>query len=70
MKILALGAIQFCGYVKNAKLPPLSPQLEPPKPPLDEDDSEKLEGTLSLAAGNILRLLFVFAVILSWILER
>ncbi|XP_063431014.1 glycogen debranching enzyme-like [Mytilus trossulus] len=48
LKILAMGAVQFCGYVKTSKLPPLSPNLSSPKPPVDEDDKE---ATLSLAAG-------------------
>lgn len=48
LKILAMGAVQFCGFVKTSKLPPLSPNLSLPKPPVDEDDKE---ATLSLAAG-------------------
>lgn len=51
LKLLAMGAVQFCGYVKTSKLPPLSPDLAPPKPPVDEDNPDKPETTLSLAAG-------------------
>ncbi|XP_052775290.1 glycogen debranching enzyme-like isoform X2 [Mya arenaria] len=36
VQALAMGSVMFCGYVKDAELPQLSPNLAPPKPPLKE----------------------------------
>lgn len=61
-----MGSVMFCGYVKNSKLPVLSPNLAPPKPPtipVEEHGSQMINGTssekrdgeqacLSLAAGK------------------
>jgi glycogen debranching enzyme len=55
IQALAMGSVMFCGYVKNSRLPFLSPDLEPPKPPTikveTKDGSEEEEACLSLAAG-------------------
>ncbi|KAK3091545.1 hypothetical protein FSP39_020658 [Pinctada imbricata] len=52
---LAMGSVEFCGFVADAKLPHLSPNIKQPKPPTVEDQSKDGEGmveaTLSLAAG-------------------
>lgn len=60
-----MGSVMFCGHVRNSKLPTLSPNLAPPKPPTvpskqqgtlngpveDEKDPEE-QACLSLAAGT------------------
>ena len=51
-----MGTVQFCGYVKTSKLPPLSPDLAAPKPPIDENSPDKGEATLSLAAGSTINI--------------
>ncbi|KAK3584948.1 hypothetical protein CHS0354_009632 [Potamilus streckersoni] len=52
VQALALGSIQLCGFVKNAKLPPLAPDLAPPKPSTIEiEEGKEVEACLTLAAG-------------------
>ncbi|XP_033736885.1 glycogen debranching enzyme-like [Pecten maximus] len=53
VQALALGSVQFCGFVWTAKLPPLSPNLADPVPPIyiDKDSNKAIQTTLSLAAG-------------------
>lgn len=45
VQMLSLGSLQFCGYVKNAKLPKLSLTMKSTTPNVDVDHP------LSLAAG-------------------
>ncbi|KAK6188701.1 hypothetical protein SNE40_004828 [Patella caerulea] len=53
VQALAMGSVQFCGFVKTSKLPPLSPNLEKPKPRIEVEKSsgKEQEAPLSLAAG-------------------
>ncbi|XP_045473681.1 glycogen debranching enzyme [Harmonia axyridis] len=52
VKALAMGSIQFAGYVRSADLPRLSPNLTPPKPPSRIDkDWKETEICVSLSAG-------------------
>ena len=44
--MLSLGSLQFCGFVKNAKLPKLSESVKSTTPDVDVDHP------LSLAAGK------------------
>ncbi|KAI0207634.1 Glycogen debranching enzyme [Lamellibrachia satsuma] len=49
---LAMGSIQFVSFVKTARLPELSPNLEPPRPKTEIlNEGVPQEITLSLAAG-------------------
>ena len=60
---LAMGSVQFCGFVADAKLPRLSPQIKSPLPPVTKDDdaeeSDSIEATLSLAAGMLSFMFFM-----------
>ena len=53
VQALSLGSIQFCGFVRSAKLPPLSPNLLDPKPRVAVvmQTNETEEAPVSLAAG-------------------
>ena len=53
VQALSLGSIQFCGFVRSAKLPPLSPNLKNPKPRVEVNmlTNETEEAPVSLAAG-------------------
>ena len=58
IQALAMGSVIVCGYEKNAKLPPLSPNLAEPKPPkrvIKKADGTKdeEEACTSLAAGML-----------------
>ena len=47
-----MGSIQFVSFVKTARLPELSPKLEPPRPKTEIlNEGVPQEITLSLAAG-------------------
>ncbi|XP_065200578.1 glycogen debranching enzyme isoform X2 [Planococcus citri] len=48
-KLLALGSLQFGGYVESSPLPPLSSNLNPPQPELAGDKKTPL--CVSLSAG-------------------
>lgn len=50
---LALGSVQFCGFVKHAELPPLASEINEPRPKiLYTDEKGKIHlDVLSLAAG-------------------
>lgn len=53
VQALALGSIQFCGFVKHAELPPLADDIHEPRPKTlytDEKGRKHLD-VLSLAAG-------------------
>lgn len=55
IQALSMGSVMFCGYVKNSRLPFLSPNLENPKPPTVQVEKKggttQEEACLSLAAG-------------------
>ncbi|XP_057653349.1 glycogen debranching enzyme isoform X2 [Diorhabda carinulata] len=51
VKGLALGSIQFGGYIKSANLPTLSPNLAPPKPPTRKHGDETVQACVTLSAG-------------------
>ena len=52
VQALALGSTQFCGYVRSAKLPPLSPYLDPkPRTEVVMSTGEVEEAPVSMAAG-------------------
>lgn len=48
-KLLALGSLQFGGYVESSPLPPLSKNIDPPQPELAADNKTPL--CVSLSAG-------------------
>ena len=56
VQALAMGSVMFCGFVKDAKLPALSPKLDPPNPPTRTEQTDKgpveKEACLNLAAGK------------------
>ncbi|XP_052826586.1 glycogen debranching enzyme isoform X2 [Octopus bimaculoides] len=53
VQALSLCSIQFCGFVKNAELPPLADDLEAPRPNVlhIDDKGRKHQDCLSLCAG-------------------
>ena len=53
VQALALGSTQFCGFVRSARLPPLSQSLHEPKPRTEVNVKSGLteEAPVSLAAG-------------------
>ncbi|XP_050699326.1 glycogen debranching enzyme-like isoform X6 [Eriocheir sinensis] len=52
VKALGLCSVQFCGVVKSALLPPLSPNLADPKPPTVPDSSGgQIQLSATIAAG-------------------
>lgn len=52
VQALALGSIQFCGYVRSAKLPPMSPKLIPKlRTERNMQTGEEEEAPVSMAAG-------------------
>ncbi|KAK8374371.1 hypothetical protein O3P69_011987 [Scylla paramamosain] len=52
VKALGLCSVQFCGTVKSALLPPLSPNLRDPKPPSFTDGSgNQIQLSATIAAG-------------------
>ncbi|KAL4235669.1 hypothetical protein ACF0H5_004064 [Mactra antiquata] len=55
VQALSMGSVMFCGFVKDALLPFLSPYLDAPKPPTRAVETKegpvKEEACLSLAAG-------------------
>ena len=53
VQALSLGSIQFCGFVRSARLPPLSCNLDP-KPRVEVNMQTNLseEAPVSLAAGE------------------
>ncbi|KAL8625730.1 hypothetical protein ACOMHN_044005 [Nucella lapillus] len=52
VQALALGSIQFCGYVRSAKLPPMSPKLNPTfRKEKNMLTGEEEEAPVSMAAG-------------------
>lgn len=55
VQALAMGSVQFCGFVKTSMLPPLSPDLAAPpaRKEVDLKTGEEIEATLSLAAGML-----------------
>ena len=58
IQALAMGSVIVCGFVKGARLPPLSPNLADPKAPTREtikadDTVVEEEACTSLAAGTI-----------------
>lgn len=53
VKALGLCSVQFCGVVKSALLPELSPNLSPPLPPtVISHSGQKIQVSVSLSAGN------------------
>ena len=53
VQALALGCTQFLGYVRSAKLPPLSPCLQPkPRTEFNTVTGEEEEAPVSLASGE------------------
>lgn len=53
VRALALGSLQFAGFIKSAKLPALSPSLSPPNPPIKEIDGQKTQACVTLSAGKL-----------------
>lgn len=52
VQALSLGSIQFCGFVRSARLPPLAPKLDPkPRMEIVMNTSEQEEAPVSMAAG-------------------
>lgn len=61
VKALGLCSVQFCGTVKSALLPPLSPTLSDPKPPSASDGSGgQIQLSATIAAGEFIILLSTF----------
>lgn len=57
MKALGLCSAQFCGTVKSALLPPLSPNLADPKPPSVSDGAGgQIQLSATIAAGEFIGL--------------
>lgn len=54
IQALSLCSIQFCGFVKNAELPPLADDLEAPRPNVMyiDDKGKKHLDCLTLCAGQ------------------
>ncbi|XP_019762193.2 glycogen debranching enzyme isoform X4 [Dendroctonus ponderosae] len=49
---LALGSLQFGGYLRSACLPDMSPNLAPPKPPSRKNENgETVQACVTLSAG-------------------
>lgn len=56
---LALGSVQFGGVVKSAGLPELSPNLQPPKPPVKlNEEGKNVQACVTLSAGRGFKVLF------------
>lgn len=52
-KALSLCSVQFCGIVKSAVMPPLSPNLSSPQPPSFTDGSGSTKQmSVTIAAGK------------------
>nr|KAG5710257.1 hypothetical protein BaRGS_008973 [Batillaria attramentaria] len=52
VQALSLGSIQFCGFVRSAKLPPLSLRLDPrPRVEINMLTSDQEDAPVTLAAG-------------------
>ncbi|CAF1661755.1 unnamed protein product, partial [Didymodactylos carnosus] len=43
IRALAMGSVQLCGHVRNARLPLLSPNLTEPKPSVEFDEQLKIK---------------------------
>lgn len=55
VKALALGSVILCGVIRSAPLPPLSPNLEDPKPVERKDENRKIfQNCVTISAGNTL----------------
>lgn len=53
VKALALGSVILCGVIRSAPLPPLSPNLEDPKPVEKKDENGKIfQNCVTISAGN------------------
>lgn len=53
VKALALGSVILCGVIRSAPLPPLSPNLEDPKPVERKDENGKIfQNCVTISAGN------------------
>lgn len=53
-KALSLCSVQFCGIVKSAVMPPLSPNLSSPQPPVVTDGSGSTKQmSVTIAAGKL-----------------
>ena len=63
VQALALGSTQFCGFVRSARLPPLSPNLKDPKPRVEVNlrTNQVEEAPISLAAGISFTLICVMS---------
>ncbi|XP_065569335.1 glycogen debranching enzyme-like [Artemia franciscana] len=51
VKALALASIQFCGMVRTAPLPFLSPNLKDPKPEIKAVGGQKYQDCITISAG-------------------
>ncbi len=53
VRALGLASLQFCGPVNTARLPALSPGLDPPLPPtvVNPDTGAKEQACVTIAAG-------------------
>ncbi|CAH1981135.1 unnamed protein product [Acanthoscelides obtectus] len=52
VKGLSMGSVQMAAYIKSTKLPDLSPNLAPPKPPMrKQEDDKQVQACVTLAAG-------------------
>lgn len=53
-KALSLCSVQFCGIVKSAVMPALSPNLSSPQPPVITDSSGSAKQmSVTIAAGKL-----------------
>ncbi|RLU17593.1 hypothetical protein DMN91_009829 [Ooceraea biroi] len=51
VKMLSLVSVQVGGVIKSSQLPDLSPDLDPPKPKIKDENGEKKQVCLTLSAG-------------------
>ncbi|VEN50334.1 unnamed protein product, partial [Callosobruchus maculatus] len=52
VKGLSLGSVQMAAYIESTKLPELSPNLAPPKPPMRKlEHGKEVQACVTLAAG-------------------